>query len=181
MVPASDGAGQAAAAMPAGEALRVLKALAAAGIAVWLDGGWAVDAALGEQTRPHADLDLVGALSDHGAVLAALAPLGYAPAEDERPVRYVLCAPGGRAIDVHTVTFDTAGGGLQPQPDGSTFRYPPEGFGWTGTIAGRRVPCLSAEVQLLCHLGYEPDEDDRHDVRLLAARFGLDLPAPYRA
>jgi len=180
-VAAPDDARQAAAAMPAGEVLRVLEALAAAGIAVWLDGGWAVDAALGEQTRLHADLDLVGALKDYAATLAALAPFGYAPAEDERPVRYVLRAPGGREIDVHAVTFDAEGGGLQPQPHGPAFRYPPEGFRWTGTIAGRRVPCLSPEVQLLCHLGYEPDETDRHDVRLLAARFGLELPAPYRA
>ena len=29
------------------------------GIEAWLDGGWGVDALLGEQTRPHADVDLV--------------------------------------------------------------------------------------------------------------------------
>jgi len=166
--------------MPAGEVLRVVAALQRASIAVWLDGGWAVDAALGEQTRPHADLDLVGALADRDATVAALMPLGYVPAEDERPVRYMLRAADGRAIDVHTVAFDAEGGGLQPQPDGSTFRYPPEGFGWTGTIAGQQLPCLGPQTQLLCHLGYEPDDTDRHDVRLLAARFGLELPKPYR-
>lgn len=177
----SDAAQSAATAMPGDEVLRVLDALAVGGIAVWLDGGWAVDAALGEQTRPHADLDLVGALTDARTTAAALAPLGYTLAEDERPVRYVLRSEDGRAIDVHTVTFDAEGGGLQPQPNGSTFRYLPEGFGWTGTIAGRTVPCLSPRTQLLCHLGYEPDETDRHDMRLLATRFGLELPAPYRA
>ncbi|HLZ71635.1 MAG TPA: amino acid transporter [Dehalococcoidia bacterium] len=162
--------------MPAAEVVRVLHALRESGIDVCVDGGWAVDAALGEQTRLHADLDLVGAASDHAATITALAPLGYLPAEDDRPIRFVLRAPGGRAIDFHTVTFDAEGGGLQPQPDGSLFRYPPEGFGGNGTIDGEPVKCLSAEFQLLCHSGYEPDEDDRRDMRLLAARFGLKLP-----
>ena len=27
------------------------------GIEIWVDGGWGVDALLGEQTRPHKDLD----------------------------------------------------------------------------------------------------------------------------
>ena len=27
-------------------------------IAIWIDGGWGVDALLGEQTRPHQDLDI---------------------------------------------------------------------------------------------------------------------------
>ena len=34
--------------------------------------------------------------------------------------------------------------------------------------------CISAEVQLLCHTGYEPDENDHHDVRILVERFSLD-------
>jgi lincosamide nucleotidyltransferase A/C/D/E len=28
------------------------------GIEIWVDGGWGVDALLGEQTRPHQDLDI---------------------------------------------------------------------------------------------------------------------------
>lgn len=35
-------------------------------------------------------------------------------------------------------------------------------------------------VQSLHHLGYDPDDKDFHDMRLLADRFGIDLPAPYR-
>jgi hypothetical protein len=34
-------------------------------------------------------------------------------------------------------------------------------------------------VQILSHLGYEPDDSDRHDMQLLAGRFGLTLPRPY--
>ena len=43
----------------AADASRILGQLEAAGLVVWLDGGWGVDALLGRQTRPHQDLDLV--------------------------------------------------------------------------------------------------------------------------
>jgi lincosamide nucleotidyltransferase A/C/D/E len=36
-----------------------------------------------------------------------------------------------------------------------------------GRIAGRAVPCLTPELQLRFHLGYEPGPTDRHDVALL--------------
>jgi hypothetical protein len=41
------------------------------------------------------------------------------------------------------------------------------------------VRCLTPELQVRHHLGYEPDADDHHDMQRLAERFGLDLPPPY--
>jgi lincosamide nucleotidyltransferase A/C/D/E len=161
------------------DVVEVVATLERAGIAAWLDGGWGVDALLGEQTRPHDDLDLVAALGDADEVIAALASLGFALQVDERPTRFVLRTLDDRRVDAHTVTFDAAGGGVQVLQDGSAWRYPPEGFGGEGRIAGRAVACLTPEVQVLCHLGYEPDETDRHDVHLLRDRFGLTLPAPF--
>jgi len=38
---------------------------------------------------------------------------------------------------------------------------------------------LTPELQLRHHLGYPPDENDRHDLRLLAERFALSLPPGY--
>ena len=35
-------------------------------------------------------------------------------------------------------------------------------------------------VQTLHHLGYDPGENDLHDMELLADRCGICLPAPYR-
>ena len=69
---------------------------------------------------------------------------------------------------------------VQPQAAGGTFRYPPEGFSGTVTVASRNLSCLSVEVQMACHVGYESDEKDRHDVALLADRFGMKLPPAYR-
>jgi hypothetical protein len=38
--------------MLARDVVEILDRLDAAGVEAWLDGGWAVDAVLGEQTRP---------------------------------------------------------------------------------------------------------------------------------
>jgi lincosamide nucleotidyltransferase A/C/D/E len=162
------------------EVLEILDALAGEGIAPWVDGGWGVDALPGEQTREHEDLDLVIALDDGGDAERALSALGFAMSEDERPTRFVLAHDDGRRIDFHTVVFDEEGGGVQRLPDGRSYRYPPEGFAGEGVIGGRAVRCLTPEVQLECHLGYEPDKTDRHGMWLLAERFGLRLPKAYR-
>jgi len=157
----------------------LLQALQASGVDSWVDGGWGVDALLGRQTRPHEDHDLVVALGQVPRIRAVLGSRGFILAEDELPVRFVLSHPQLGHIDFHTVTFDDHGAGLQPQPSGTVFRYPPEGF-VCGCIAGQAVRCISAEVQVLCHLGYEPKEKDVHDVLALHHAFGVTLPATYR-
>ncbi len=166
--------------IPAPDVLRILDALTSANIPAWVDGGWGVDALLGEQTRNHDDLDLVVELHAVGAIQIALAPLGFALSEDERPTRFVLRDGADRRIDFHTVVFDAESGGVHRLQSGRSYRYPPDGFKGSGTIGGRTVSCLTAEVQIECHTGYEPDEKDRHDVSLLVERFGLPLPASYQ-
>jgi len=158
------------------DVVAVMARLTESGIDVWLDGGWGVDALLAEQTRDHDDLDLVVALDHVDAIRESLSTLGYGVMEDERPTRVVLTAPGDRRIDLHTVEFDGGGGGVQALPGGRSYRYPPEGFLAEGSVAGQTLPCLTAEVQIECHTGYEPTQTDCHDVALLAERFGLPLP-----
>jgi lincosamide nucleotidyltransferase A/C/D/E len=165
--------------MTADDVLAVMARLRQSGIEAWLDGGWGVDALLGQQTRDHDDLDLVVELARADAVCDALLPLGYELAEDDRPTRLVLTAGHGRSIDLHTVEFDAAGGGVQALPGGRSYRYPPAGFLAEGKIGGETLPCLTPEAQLECHTGYQPTDTDRHDVRLLADRFGLRLPPGY--
>jgi lincosamide nucleotidyltransferase A/C/D/E len=165
--------------MSAQDVAAVMALLVESGIPAWLDGGWGVDALLGEQTREHEDLDLVVELAKVDSVQKALENLGYTMAEDERPTRVALTAPGGRQIDLHTVVFDRAGGGIQSLQDGRAYRYPAAGFSGRGEIAGEALPCLTPEVQLECHTGYKATDTDRHDVRLLAERFSLLVPDGY--
>ncbi len=157
----------------------ILGTLERAGVKVWLDGGWGVDALLGEQTREHDDLDVVLALDAVTAARNALATLGFIAREDELPTRLVLADARDRRLDLHPVTFDSAGGGIQRLQDGSSFRYPPTGFYGTGLVGAWPARCLSPETQLLCHTGYEPDEDDVCDVLALCRRFALPLPTLY--
>jgi lincosamide nucleotidyltransferase A/C/D/E len=165
--------------MTAERVLALLDRLERAGVSASIDGGWGVDALLERQTRDHEDLDLVVALSDVAAIRRALDPDGFAMHEDHLPVRFVLRARSGEQIDFHTVTFDAEGGGVQPQPGGGVFRYPPEGF-VHGRISARVVACVSAPVQVLCHLGYEPSPKDASDLLALCEAFHLPVPSPYR-
>ncbi len=82
-------------------------------------------------------------------------------------------------MDLHGITFDAEGERIQRLQDGSTRRYPPEGFLGHGRVDGQEVACLSPEVQVLCHLGYEPDETNRRDIQALAEVLALPLPVPY--
>ncbi len=166
--------------MLAGQVLDVLDAVEAGGLRVWLDGGWGVDALLGEQTRAHDDVDIVVELDQFEDVCRALEPLGLRLVEDLLPTRAVLRSPDGRQVDVHPVTFDHDGVGWQrgAGPDGSDCRYPSAGFG-QGRVLDRSVPCLTAELQVEHHRGYEPRERDRRDMAALASAFGLELPPPY--
>ena len=166
--------------MDAPSVLIVVATLQQAGVRVWLDGGWGVDALVGEQTREHDDLDCVIALSDAPTVRDALAVLGFAVTLDELPTRFVVRDRFDHRVDFHTVTFDATGGATQQLQDGTMAHFPPQGFSGFGHVAGVRVACLTATVQSLHHLGYDPDEKDHHDMKLLADRCGIDLPAPYR-
>jgi lincosamide nucleotidyltransferase A/C/D/E len=165
--------------MVAADVIRVVECLGRAGITAWLDGGWGVDALLEEQTRPHDDLDLAMAAADDARAIAALARLGYAVMSDARPTGFVLRAPDDRRIDVHLMRFDAAGDAIYILSDGTPWRYPRDSFDGVGRIGDRTVPCMSIQGQILGHLGYEPDDQDRQDMRLLRERFGCVLPAPY--
>jgi len=164
----------------ADEVLEVLDALEAAGLRVWLDGGWGVDALLGERTRDHEDVDIVVELDWIDEVLRAIEPLGFRLVEEYLPTRAMLRSSVPRQIDVHPVTFDAEGIGWQrlAAPDGTDCHYPPSGFG-QGRLLGRVVPCLTAQLQLEHHSGYDPRERDRVDMAALASAFGLDLSDPY--
>lgn len=165
----------------ASDVLVVLDALRSAGVVAWLDGGWGIDALLGVQTRDHQDLDVVVELGRFDAVLSALAPLDFAVVEDHLPTRAVLRSADRGQIDVHPVTFDDEGTGWQKNagPDGADCPYPAAGFG-RGRVEGRAVRCLTAELQIEHHRGYEPRDRDRIDLARLAAAYRLDLPEPYR-
>lgn len=155
------------------DVLDLLAELDRRGVRCWLDGGWGVDALLGEQTRPHSDVDLVVARADLDRVRELLGSRGYAVARDWLPTALAFRDTHGREVDLHPVDPTDDGGGVQVLAEGRVWRYAAP---VTGTLGGRPVRCASAEDQLAMHQGYEPRPVDVVDVRRLAERFGLPRP-----
>ena len=161
--------------MTAHEVVVVLDRLDRAGVEWWIDGGWGLDALLGEETRGHDDLDLAVRLDDVER-LPSVFPEFRRVDEEQWPGAFVLRDSAGRQLDFHPLEFDAGGHGWQTQPDGSRHRWPREALAARGRIAGREVRCTSAEFQLDSHLYAGHDDVDWEDARLLCERFGL--PAP---
>ncbi len=157
--------------------LALLDALDTLGADYWLDGGWGVDCLLGEQTRPHSDLDLVLPRGDLDRVSALLESCGFTVMRDWLPTTLAFRDQRGREVDLHVIDPTEDGGGDQVLDDGSgTWHY---GAPVDGSLLGRSVRCCSAGEQVLMHTGYEPRPVDAHDLHRLRRRFGVRLPPPF--
>ncbi|MCY7373524.1 MAG: hypothetical protein LH461_07480 [Spirochaetaceae bacterium] len=156
-------------------------------IRCWVVGGWGVDALLGRRTRPHKDLDVLLAFSEHAAAWQILHERGYRLAyrweenvdvpgaffdETGQPTAYVLQDGSGRLVDVHV---------LDDRPDEltplwSTDRVLIDGaLEASGTIDGVGVRCMSARMQLVAHEGYELPSEHQADVVLLQQLIDSDI------
>jgi lincosamide nucleotidyltransferase A/C/D/E len=163
--------------MDAAALLRVVDRLESEGIDVWLDGGWGVDALLGEETREHDDLDLLVELRHSERVVKVLAELEYEFVDGSAPKSFVHVDREGRQVDVHPVAFDAEGGGVYQMDEGVSWVYPAQGFSGRGSVDERPVRCLSPEVQVLVHAGYDLAEKDYRELYLLRERLGVEVPA----
>ena len=139
----------------------------------------AVDALLGEQTRPHDDLDVYISSAHVEVSLQVLGSLGFEMATDERPQGYVLRDAADRRVDFHPLVMQSDGSGIQLLLGGGADVMPPVLFQGAGLIGGRSVRCAPLEESVREHLGYEPDEQDYRDMRALRDHFGIPLPPPY--
>ena len=166
-------------AMSAADVIDILDALSARGISVSIAGGWAVDALLGRQTRDHGDLDLAIDAEVVDDAIGVLAACGLREVVDQRPARVEL-SDGRRTVDLHPVAWGADGIGRQEGLRGEVYEYPLGSTDATGAIEERDVQCLTPELLVRFHEGYEPRDVDRKDMSALAARFGVQLPAAYR-
>jgi hypothetical protein len=60
--------------------------------------------------------------------------------------------------------------------DDEEWVYPAEGFIGRGSVDSRPVRCLSPDVQVLVHAGYELTRKDYRELYLLRQRFGVEPP-----
>jgi lincosamide nucleotidyltransferase A/C/D/E len=167
--------------LSAADAIELSRLISQAGIDVWLDGGWAVDALLGEQTRPHGDLDIVIQERDVSELRIRLSDAGFEEVvrDDSSAWNFVLEDVTGRSVDAHVVVFDDDGNGIYgPAENGDV--YPVGCLIGAGTISGHIVRCVTATQLVIFHTGYPLRPQDVHDVTALCSRFDIPLPDEYR-
>ncbi len=165
--------------MTAADVLDLYDKLERLGITIWLDGGWGVDTNLGNQTRPHADLDIFVQEKDVCALREFLGAEGYEEIKLEiaKPHNFVLGDADGHEVDVHVIVFK--GENAVYGSPGSADVFPNSIFNGIGNIAGHKVRCITPEYQVKWHSGYKLRESDYKDVTALCEKFGIDYPAGY--
>lgn len=168
--------------MTRADVVEICSLLEAAGIDVWIDGGWGVDALLECQTRDHSDLDIAVAFDQAEPLRATLGVAGFVhrPRADDRDCSFVLADARGRAVDVHVFVRDAMGNGILGDPVDES-AYPADAFTGRGVIGEMPVRCIAAPVVIGFRSSFPPRPVDRHDVALLCEAFGLPLPAPFRS
>lgn len=159
------------------EALRVIDLSEIAAIPIVIDGGWAVDAHLGWQTRSHSDLDIAINQQYLPRFLGILRRLGYGhvPRDDQWEHNFVLQDGSGHQVDIHSFIRNDQGqivGGVE---------YPGDSLTGQGKIGHARVRCIKADWLVDFHLGYPFDRNDYNDVKYLCNLHRLPLPAEYQA
>lgn len=162
------------------DVLDLYVSLESLGVPIWIDGGWGVDALLGEQSRPHGDLDIAIQQKDLPKLRELLCARGYREikVEEANDWNFVLGDAQGREIDVHVIVLDARGNGIYgPLENGEM--YPAASLTASGQIEGRTVRCISAEWSVKFHSGYELKEKDFRDVSALCRKFGMELPPEY--
>ncbi|RKU17797.1 tRNA nucleotidyltransferase [Candidatus Poribacteria bacterium] len=148
------------------------------GIKVWIDGGWGVDALLGECTRDHQDLDIMLSWEDSAILTEALSARGFVDVhtDDRKDRNFVMGHPSHGMIDFHVIELTGDGGAI----------YGPGEIDWViteselnavGSIGGRQVRCLSVDYQVRSHTGYPLQDTDFADMRALREKFGVKLLA----
>lgn len=131
-----------------------------------INGGWAVDALVGHQTRPHRDLDLVMDAAAVDDILDWLTARGYAAETDWLPARLELRS-GPLRVDVHPMVLDSDGNGVQRGLGDELFEHS-LATRTLGVVSGRTVVVATATRIREQHEGYEHRDVDVHDLQLLA-------------
>ena len=151
---------------------------------VWLDGGWGVDALLGEPSRPHHDLDIVLEHRTLPRFAESMAEQGFHRISDDGSFTHVFTDARGRRVDVRLV--DT---GRMHRTHAGTEVYAGNGLAYEvgaldgrGTVGGEAVRCCTADYQVRTRLGSfleELDDNARRDVLALHKCCGIPLPTGY--
>jgi lincosamide nucleotidyltransferase A/C/D/E len=174
------------------DVIRIYQLLSTHRIRVWLTGGWGIDALLGEQTRPHKDLDLIMLLDDVPGMWKILRQDSYRLKElwsenlwaidshgNKIATAFVLQDSDGRQLDAHAMRLDDRGNGLPAWEVLEGFVFNSQDLAGLGRISGFAVWCITPEMQMLLHAGYELPDQQLRDLERLHEKFGVGYPTEY--
>lgn len=158
------------------DVVELLKLFKSNGVTVWVDGGWAIDAVVGRQTREHEDLDIALYHVDVPLVRQLLEERNFfnVARDDTRECNFVLGDIRGRQVDIHSFTFDSNGNCIFGVP------YPIQSLSGKGAIANYELDCIAPEWLLKFRSGYALRPKDFEDVTVLCERFGFEIPPEFR-
>lgn len=162
-------------AMESSAILKLYNDLTTHGIQIWIDGGWCVDALLGQQTREHPDLDIAVNRKDAGRFLGLMTEWGYAKRRNKEDTdwNYVLEDDLNHQVDVHIFEYDESGENTYG------IEYPYGSLTGHGKINGQIVSCIAPEWMFKFKTAYTPKEKDIKDVKALSKKFGFKIPATH--
>ncbi len=169
--------------MAAADVWEILDPLAEARIDVWVEGGWAIDALIGRQTREHRDLDITIRHTDEARFGKTIESLGFRTVRVDNAANWVVEDAVGKQVDVHIVDLTMTrldGDGVEVYGPGGLAYYV-GAFGGRGRIAGREVACIGLDFKITASTFYEPDDGDFADLVALCGHFGRPLPPRYQA
>lgn len=156
------------------QVLSIYRGLEERGIKIWIDGGWAVDALLGKETRPHQDLDIALQNKNYMQAKRFFEEQGYAEIErtEDKKWDIVLGNPEGLEVEIHTFNTNEHGDtASEPYWNG----YDAKSLKGEGWISGYPVRCVSIDqlVKTHDHTKRSLKQTDYQDIQLLEEKFGI--------
>ena len=156
------------------DAVEIISVFENAGIKVFIDGGWGIDALLGYQSRAHNDIDIFIESFNKDNVLKILDANEYKEIITDYTTsdHSVWKDKNGRVIDLHLFSYSPNDNYIFEGEE-----YPREVFSGTGKIGNIDVVCIPPEYQVQFHLGYERDVNDIKDVLKICETFNIEIPS----
>ena len=152
--------------MTSGAVADLVSWLEEAHVTYQVNGGWAVDALAGRQTREHSDVDVFLDAEKLHVAVDWLESQGYEQVVQELPVRVEL-RRGEDAVDLHPMVLDSEGNGVQQGFGDEVFHHRSDRR-TVGSIDGRRVVVAALDRLVELRAGYEPRPVDEHDLAILS-------------
>jgi lincosamide nucleotidyltransferase A/C/D/E len=149
--------------------------LSGAGIKIWIDGGFCVDALLEKQLRPHKDLDIAIQWKDVSKLKEILTKQNYKQIREDSQWNFVLGNDKEYEIDVHAFVFDNEGNIV----DG--IMYPKESLTGNGIIENQSVSCISPKymVEFLTPWISKWPEKYLPAISEICEKYSIELPKEY--